>query len=329
RALENRGRRAIAYSKFDEALRKNPLNHGALGDQALWKKKEYFENRPSDFTDPELLEEAKQLCGQALALSPDEKGFWNLKSVILYSLGELKEAEAACRRTLELDEDYVNGASNLAKVLAMQGRLEEALAAAKRGTAVSDRLGEETKYDDGVWLTLGTLQLYLQDPEALDSIQRAKKIGWKDVRNRLMLARAYLTLGKLVDTKLALEVAKNTVAFAERYDPRYSRILAHAFLVNVEYADASRHAYAAVQGGDLVAFGRLIGAIAEAQMGNTATAQKYVDQALASWPEAFASGERVLVTAEKGLLWFDTAAELEGFRDRAQQLIQTHAAAPQ
>ncbi len=36
-----------------------------------------------------------------------------------------------------------------------------------------------------------------------------------------------------------------------------------------------------------------------------------------SWPEEFKSGESVIVTAEKGLLRFDTRAELEALRVEA------------
>ncbi len=40
-----------------------------------------------------------------------------------------------------------------------------------------------------------------------------------------------------------------------------------------------------------------------------------------SWPEEFKSGEDVIVTAVRGLLWFDTRAELEALRLEGEQLI--------
>ena len=179
-----------------------------------------------------------------------------------------------------------------------------------------------------VWLTLGTLQLYLQEPQSVDSIQRAKEIDYRDTRNRLLLARAYLMLTGRQDNTLALDEAKNAIAFHERGDPRYNRILAQAHMRNREFEDAARHADAAVQGGDEPAYGHLISAIARAQTGDAMAAQKHLDDATKNWPEEFTNGEDVIVLAEKGLLWFDTAAELQALRAEAEQLLQTSAASP-
>ena len=130
------------------------------------------------------------------------------------------------------------------------------------------------------------------------------------------------------DNKLALDEAKNAIAFHEGGDPRYNRILAQAHMRKGEFEDAARHGDAAVQGGDEPAYGQLISAIAHAQTGDTTVAQKHLDDAVANWPEQFARGEEVIVMAEKGLLWFDTAAELQALRAEAEQLLQASAASP-
>ena len=57
--------------------------------------------------------------------------------------------------------------------------------------------------------------------------------------------------------------------------------------------------------------------MAHAKLGDRPAAAVELAEASMSWPEEFKSGEGVIVTAEKGLLWFDTRAELEALRDEA------------
>ncbi len=52
-------------------------------------------------------------------------------------------------------------------------------------------------------------------------------------------------------------------------------------------------------------------------MPNWAIAPPAAVELAESWPEEFKSGEGVIVTAEKGLLRFDTRAELEALRVEA------------
>ena len=67
----------------------------------------------------------------------------------------------------------------------------------------------------------------------------------------------------------------------------------------------------------------LISAIAQAHLGRRDDALRNLDLAEKSWPESFKSGEAVIVTADEGLLWFDTAAELESLRAEAQLLLES------
>ena len=61
----------------------------------------------------------------------------------------------------------------------------------------------------------------------------------------------------------------------------------------------------------------LIGAMAHAKLGDRPAAANELAAANASWPKEFKSGENVIAPAEKGLLWFDTRAELEALRVEA------------
>ena len=250
----------------------------------------------------------------------DKSAAWNLKSAVLYSLGELADAERASRRALKLEPDNHYAASVLAKILALQGRFDEALETVRQGAAMESKQEKHAEIDDGVWRTLGTLQLQLGRGEALESLQRAKEIHKVDARNRLMLARLYMTMPEHLDNQLALTEAKNADLYFKLDDPRCHRVLAQALLRNGELRDVAGHAQAAISGGDEAAYAHLIWAIAEARLGNGAAAKEQVAAAVEKWPRAFDKAG-VAVIAEKGLLWFDTAAELEALRREAEQLI--------
>ncbi len=320
-ALEAKGRLNEAINALDQALNLNPRNYDALCYAALFRKTQYF-GESYTYNQPEKLQEALRFCDQARLIKPDSHGLWNLRAVILCSLGQLDDAEAACRRTLELKPDYHYAQSNLAKVLALQGRFEEALDAARAGARLTLNLpdGDRGKYDDGVWLTLGTLQLHFSQPEALDSIQQAIDIDRHDTRNRFMLARALLTLPGASDSAVALETAKNAFAQAARNDPRFSRVLAQAYLQAGNYDEAVRHASAAIENGDRAAYGHLICAAAEAARQRHATALEHAAAARSAWPAAFADAP-VVVDCEKGFLWFDCRRELEGLGQAVAALL--------
>ncbi|MCH8053050.1 MAG: hypothetical protein IH895_03240 [Planctomycetes bacterium] len=195
------------------------------------------------------------------------------------------------------------------------------------GTRKNQAAGEETKHDDEAWRALGTLQLYLGKEEALASLLRAKEIQKRDTRNGLLLARLYLSLPDHKDTAKALDEAKLAATFTGLEDPRFDRILAQAYLRNGEFEDAARHAAAALKDGDNQTICHLIRAVAQAKAGDLTAAGDGLDEAIERWPPEFKNGEEVLVTAEKGLLWFDTRAEFQALRGEAERLLQTSAAA--
>lgn len=324
--MDGRGRRELAWSQYEEAMILDPENHLGLCLAALWKKKEYFKHRPYDYRETALLEEASALFTLALERRPKNVAAWNVQSTLLYSLGRLDEAEHACRRILELQPEFHYADTNLAKILALQGRFDEALEAALLGTQKNQAAGEETKFDDEAWRALGTLQLMLRQAEAVDSLNRAKQIDKRDTRTGLLLARLYLSLPDHEDAPAALDEAKLAATFTGLDDPRFDRILAQAYLANNAYDDAARHAAAALKDGDNETICHLIAAVAQGKAGDLTAAREELDAAIENWPPEFKNGEEVLVTAEKGLLWFDTRAEFQALRGEAERLLQTSAA---
>ncbi|MCH8881673.1 MAG: protein kinase [Planctomycetes bacterium] len=321
RELEIRQRITEAHSKYDEALAVKPDDYKANGYKAFLLKGEYFAKELS-FRDPELLEQSMEYCKRALESRPDSHASWNLLSILHFSLGNLKEAERAARRCLEVKSDYFHANTNLAKILALQKKFDEALTVAEKGVSASLK-EERKKHADGIWRVVGAIQMYLGKPDALRSLLKAEGINHRDTRNLLLLSRIYMTLPGLQDNDKALEKAKLAVAFTGLKDPRFKRVLAQALLRNGEYVDAVTNATAALTQGDAPAYCHLIAAVAEARLGNVEKAKRHLEDAAKNWPAEFQAGEDVIVTAEKGLLWFDTAAELESLRAEAQQLLES------
>ncbi len=65
----------------------------------------------------------------------------------------------------------------------------------------------------------------------------------------------------------------------------------------------------------------LINAVAHGHLGDRTASAAALATAKENWPQEFESGQEVLVSAQKGLLWFDTRAELEALRAEAEQLL--------
>jgi len=337
--LFGRKRYRSAQAEFNEALRLDSNNYRALGLKAYLLREEYVLGDFA-FRDRELLNEILDLCDRALAIKPTAAGLWNLRGALLISLGRLKDAEQACSRALNEKAGYYPAHINLAKVLALQGKLDAAVDTALSGAQENQKEAQTDKYDDGIWRVLGTLQLHQGDAQAFDSLNQANEIDRKDQRNRLMLARLYLTLDQHLDGQLALEQAKMADALTSLNDPRFKRILAQALLTNGQYVDALTQAEAAIKRSrpkrqsqrqsaegepayGFPTYSHLIASIASSRIGKREEAERHFQLAEDTWPAEFRAGEEVIFTAEKELLWFDTAAELESLRDEAQQLLKS------
>ncbi|MCH8853352.1 MAG: protein kinase, partial [Planctomycetes bacterium] len=328
-----------AHAKLDEALRLDPNRYKAIGYKAYLLREEYVLG-DFKFRDPEVLRESLMFCDRALAIKPTTAGLWNLRGALLISLGELEDAEKALRRALKEKPNYYPAHTNLCKALALQDKIEAALDTALDGARENQREEAKDKYDDGIWRVVGTLQLYLHDAQALDSLKTAIEIDRKDQRNRLMLARLYLTLDQHRDDQAALEQAKMADALTSLNDPRFKRILAQALLKNAQYLDALTQAEAAIERSQpkrqskpqsaqgepaygLPAYSHLIASIAASQIGDREKAGQHLQLAKDTWPAEFKAGKEVIITAEKELLWFDTAAELKSLRAEAQLLLNS------
>jgi tetratricopeptide (TPR) repeat protein len=321
RVLAQRGSWDDAWDKFTEAGLIDPDHFGVLANKAWWKKEVSFLRDSSKIKEPASLDEADDLCSKALKIKSDSKGLWNLKSAIALGMGQLKDAEAASREALKIDPNYPPASSGLAKILAMQHKFTEALRVAKEGAQFQEQTGKRGKYQCDIWQTLASLQLYLGERGALESANKAHDVYRRDTRNWLIRARIHLTVAEHLDAAEALLNAHGAANFTTLREPKFKRILAQAQLRNGYYQDAILNASAAMEEGDLPVVCHLIKAVAHANMGERADAANELGEAHEHWPEQFDAGDDVIVTAEKGLLWFDTRAELIQLRREATELI--------
>ncbi len=305
------------YEEHAAAVEEDPENFNAICQLARWHKVEYYKHRPLMDRNPALLNTAQRLCDEAFKLRQDSGGLWNLYGTVVYSLGDVDAAESAFRSATRFKPELYHAWSNLAKMLAVKGEYADAMTTAVAGAGIAESRGEADSYADGIWCTLGTVQCFLGDDQALASLARAIEIDGLDSRNHLMLARAQLAFGH--DTAAlatALDALTIWLERAEPPDPRIHRTLALAYLRDGDWTRAARHAEFSTAGDLFPTFGHLIAAIAHARGGAADVAAAALAAADAAWPAELTDSE-AYVTAEKGLLWFDTRAELDGLRSDA------------
>jgi tetratricopeptide (TPR) repeat protein len=316
--IQDRG--SEAFAEFEHALHLDPAEARALGNQAIILKEDYYD-KPYANTDTSLLDEAQALCDRALALRPEKAALWNVRAEILYNQGLLNEAEDSAHEAVDLDPEFHQAISNLAKIQALQGKIDESLATYDRGANKARASEAKGRYDDNVIRYHGTVQLFLGQERCKNTFEDAREMDPDDPRTVLMQARMHLALPEHRDEARALVEAQAAFMFIEQQDPRFNRILAQAHLANEQFGDAAAQAEAAIKIGDEPAYGHFIAAIGRFQNGQVDLARDHFEQGLAAWPAAFEERD-FLVNAKRGLLWFDTKAELLSLRQEAEELLR-------
>lgn len=308
---------AGAEADYQAALALVPDYPKVLANLAA-AKKDQFVAMPAGLAPVSLLETAGSLCDRALAAEPDHPANWNVKCSALYLSGKLAEAEEAARRGVRLDGGYAWGWANLATVLALAGKIEEARAAAETAALQLTRQGRAAEvYAAGIWRTLATIQLQLGKPEAMESINRGVACGACGAFTFAIRAKARMSLAGYVDYPRALGDALIADNLSPVPDGRLKRLLALAYLKNEQFDRAAEAAREGLPLGGLTAMNHLILAIAEANRGNAAAAKDHLSAATAAWPAGI-ERRGSLATADREMLWFDTAEELQSLRATAQ-----------
>jgi serine/threonine protein kinase/Flp pilus assembly protein TadD len=313
--LQAHGKWGEAEKKFHAALKLDPKHVRALGNLAIIKKESY--NRDPE-RDPALLEEGITFCDRALALSPDHTALWNLNGVLLKKLGRYMDARASYAKATELDPHNVAAWHNLGVVTALAGDLGTAEENLGHAAELAEEPGQSFCY---AWRELAQLQALHGNRLAVENINKALACDPSDVASYLVRARLRLTLESYVDPEEAFIDAKTADRLAGQKNPIVKRLQALALLRKGEFDRAAKDAQTAIEMGDLAVLNHLIIAIAEARLGDTASARTQFESAIYTWPADLQDEGDFQATAPEAVLWVDTAHEIHQLRQEAEKLI--------
>ena len=319
--LSGSGQLEDAVASLNESLRIDP-DHFRAHANLCSVMKDLFNS--SAIPDPTLLDQALEHCNKALALDPNSPTLWNATGVVLKKLKRWEKAAEAYAKAIELQPDDPYWWNNLGEIHALAGDL---VAGEEKLRKAVELAAQHDPPECFPWRDLASFQLFRESTEALATINKAIKCDPNDANARLIHARLRLQLEGYVDYVEALREARNAADYGNRFAGRSNRILALAYLRNDNFDEAVAQAHEAMAQGDHPAFNHLIISIAEANREDIAAARVQLEKARAAWPTEF-EDKSYIATADKGILWFDTRAELEEFRGEAEGLIASGSAHP-
>lgn len=325
-----------AERHYAECLSLDPDNEKAFGNLASVKIDKYNQS-PRTTSDPSILNESLRYVDRALAIDPQNLNVLNNKGVALYLTGRLKEAEAVLRQAVALDEqhrlrqgddydDFFFASSNLARVLALQKRWTEALECAMAVDRF-DRSREGLQGSAGAWRTLGTIQWYLNDRACEQSLENALARDSANKGASLLLASFHLSENGSRSLEDAVFHSRNAIQHMPVGDGRAHRVRALANLRAGKFEDpdgadgAIEHAGKANEMDRFPSFGHLINSIAYARLGRFDDAKRSYDAAIAAWPAELANPDDYHVNADREILWFDRASDLNALREEAEEAM--------
>ncbi len=307
-----------AEQKFEEALELDPDNIRGLYNYASAKKDQYNKQR-----DAALLAEADGLLERALRVDHNSVDIWNTKGVILRMRGRFQDAIDTHRRGVAVDPRHYANLVSLANAYAVSGDVPEAEECLL--TAV-DLVGEAGGFMP--WHNLAAVQLQLSKPEALASLEKALGLGQDKAVTRaakLLEAKIRLHLAGCIDAQKALAAAitADGLGGLDESDARIKRILAEAHLRRQHWPDAADNAGQALKLNNKAPNPHLILAIAEARLGHGDVAREHLEIATANWPVALQDAG-MIATADRGILWFESIADLEQLRTEAEAALASN-----
>lgn len=303
-----------AEALYGDALHRHPTNVRALVNLARSKLLQI--NSLTEHTDARLLEEAQELCRRAREIDPDYVAGLNTYGVVFKKLGRYDEAIETYSRVIDLEPEHYAAHVNLANIhAAVKGDMVEAEASLQ--TAANLASTDDLPAVD-VWRNLASLQHYLGKLDAAQhNIEKARQCDRENIATWLIRARLLLN----GDPSEASESAGYADVRAEHRNPKVKRIRALAQLRGGYFDLAMSNARAAIELGDMVTINQLIMAIAEAELGHLDESRAHLAEAAAHWPSELKDEGDFIATADRGNLWFETAAELIGLQAEAKRAL--------
>jgi len=304
-----------AIKLYEKALDLDEQNPKAIANLARLYKDWY---NSLEEPDPTLLERGNEICDRGLAHHPDDIRLLNNKGVFLKKAQRYDEALATYRQAVELNPSYYAAWTNMGVIRVLQDDLdtayEELTKAAEhaRNAKISEILESAEPFRN-----LAAFELHKGLPTALDHVQEAVKRAPLDYAGYLLEARIYIHDPQHRDPQEALNAAIVAGRHAVGDDPRLHRVRAQAELLNALYQQAIASAQRALDGGDLPAINHLTRAAAYAALGQQEDAAASLQAADSTWPAKLKDPAAYMATADKGILWIESASLWYAWRDQA------------
>jgi len=312
----------LAEQDFRRALKLDPGHEKTLLAWA-WGRLVHFQRHP-DVVTRQGLEEVEELCNRALAIDPRDISALNYRSVVRKKLGRVAEAIDDAEVIVRQNSEDFAARSNLGAYHALQGDLEQAFRWLNDAAEVARRTQAGRPEDRrDVYRNLAAIEIHLGqgDPARHLADALTEKI---DSVSRILQARLALSQAGSDDA----EAARRAVRRAELADEDAGgtsalakRMLALAYLRAGESDEAVPLTLKAKDLGDMAAINYLIAANAYARSGNPIKAREYLVAAETDWP-AELRAKPFLATYNEGVLWFESAEELEALKVQAQMLLE-------
>jgi len=317
-SFQRNGRPQQAIAAWNRALEIDP-NHVETALAMIWIKFSEVAHANDDERDS-LLEEVAQLCDRVLQVHPDNANALNYQGVALRRLRRFDEAVDVLKRCVQYAPQHYACWANLGNAFAVSGRHEEAGRHLQEGANYAGIIKDP--WVAAVWRNLASYQLHTGDSAAVESVNNAVECDKTASASWTVRARVRMQLQGHVDFPSALDAAKHADMLADSKDPKAKRVRALAHLKNDEFEQAAEHATAAIALGDMPTINHLACAVAYATLTQQQEAQRELYLADDKWPTELEAEEAVHATADGGVLWYDTAAELDELRRQAALLIE-------
>ncbi len=287
-----------------------------------WKLIE--QKRKMGASNTSLLQEALTHCNKALEITPGEFSALNYKGIILKRLGRYDEAVEVAERAVAIPGDRYSAWGNLGAYYAIKGDIEKAEDALRTSAQLADNVKEgDRRHRAMAWSNLAALELHLGRETAVGLVSQAIDFDNENYDARILIARAWLSGSDDPSWKRAVRYAGLADAFRKGKDARCKRILAIALLRTGDWTGAIEQAQIAIKKGDIRTVNDLVISTAHAGLGDDVRARAALQRAMDAWPEDLVSDGAFRASYDNGVLWFDSATELNRLRVEAEQATQT------